>query len=299
MGTPEFPDLGKHCNVEDCKLVDFLPFTCDRCQQVFCLEHRTYSKHQCPNANEHDVTVLVCPMCAKGVRLVPNEDPNITWESHIRTDCDPTNYDKVMKKPRCPVSGCKEILTFANKFKCRDCAQEVCLKHRFGLDHKCPGPKKVDGNFSVFGMFGKSPKEKAVVNGRRANNSGSSSASESLRSGFFAAASNLRASAEAGISKLSIATNDVLSKVKTNTLSRQQAQDQSRQPVSVEECPQCGVQFSSVSALILHVESIHENSNKGGSQELPDICPKCSRSFSDPVSLVKHVEKDHGGTSTH
>lgn len=34
MGTPEFPDLGKHCTVDDCKQIDFLPFTCDRCHQV-------------------------------------------------------------------------------------------------------------------------------------------------------------------------------------------------------------------------------------------------------------------------
>uniref|UniRef100_M1B9T2 Zinc finger protein n=1 Tax=Solanum tuberosum TaxID=4113 RepID=M1B9T2_SOLTU len=29
MGTPEFPNLGKHCFVEDCRQVDFLPFTRD------------------------------------------------------------------------------------------------------------------------------------------------------------------------------------------------------------------------------------------------------------------------------
>ena len=34
MGTPQFPDLGKHCSVDDCKLIDFLPFTCDRCKKV-------------------------------------------------------------------------------------------------------------------------------------------------------------------------------------------------------------------------------------------------------------------------
>ena len=34
MGTPEFPDLGKHCSVDICKQIDFLPFTCDRCLQV-------------------------------------------------------------------------------------------------------------------------------------------------------------------------------------------------------------------------------------------------------------------------
>ena len=34
MGTPEFPNLGKHCCVGDCNQIDFLPFTCDRCDHV-------------------------------------------------------------------------------------------------------------------------------------------------------------------------------------------------------------------------------------------------------------------------
>ncbi|KAJ0782643.1 putative transcription regulator A20-like family [Helianthus annuus] len=34
MGTPAFPDLGKHCSVDDCKLIDFLPFTCDCCNKL-------------------------------------------------------------------------------------------------------------------------------------------------------------------------------------------------------------------------------------------------------------------------
>ncbi|PVH65067.1 hypothetical protein PAHAL_2G416300 [Panicum hallii] len=37
MGTPEFPNLGKHCSVGDCNQIDFLPFTCDRCDHVYSL----------------------------------------------------------------------------------------------------------------------------------------------------------------------------------------------------------------------------------------------------------------------
>ncbi|KAL3619592.1 hypothetical protein CASFOL_034504 [Castilleja foliolosa] len=35
MGTPIFPNLGKHCSVDVCRHIDFLPFTCDCCQQVY------------------------------------------------------------------------------------------------------------------------------------------------------------------------------------------------------------------------------------------------------------------------
>lgn len=42
METTEFEDLGKHCSVVECKLFDFMPFTCDRCSQVlnYCVSSR-------------------------------------------------------------------------------------------------------------------------------------------------------------------------------------------------------------------------------------------------------------------
>ncbi|KAF8102141.1 hypothetical protein N665_0201s0424 [Sinapis alba] len=150
MGTPEFPDLGKHCSVDDCKQIDFLPFTCDRCTQVFCLDHRSYMKHNCPKGNRGDVTVVICPLCCKGVRLNPDEDPNITWEKHVNRDCDPSSYEETVKKKKkkCPVTRCRELLTFSNTIRCRDCSVEHCLKHRFGADHGCAGPKKPESRWS-------------------------------------------------------------------------------------------------------------------------------------------------------
>ncbi|KAK8705333.1 hypothetical protein V6N13_048937 [Hibiscus sabdariffa] len=108
----------------------------------YCLEHRSYVKHQCPKADSNGVTVVICPLCAKGVRLVPDEDPNISWESHVNTECDPSSYENVTRKKKCPVPRCREVLTFSNTIKCRDCGIDHCLKHRFGLDHNCAGPKK-------------------------------------------------------------------------------------------------------------------------------------------------------------
>ncbi|KAI3865189.1 hypothetical protein MKX03_005829 [Papaver bracteatum] len=274
MGTPEFPDLGKHCTVEDCKLIDFLPFTCDRCNQVYCLEHRSFIKHQCPNANKQDVTVVICPLCAKGVRLIPDEDPNITWETHVNTECDPSNYEKATKKKKCPVPRCKENLTFSNTIKCRDCTVEHCLKHRFGPDHQCPGPKKPASGFPFVNLLNRSHKDGT----RLSRNSSSSSSSPTWVTGLMNAASSVRASTEAGMSKLGI------------------GQSSSGQ---TEECPQCRAKFSSVTALVEHVQKIHERGNRGGgaNKVTIDVCPKCSRGFRDPVALVNHVEKDHGGTS--
>ncbi|KAE8694792.1 Zinc finger AN1 and C2H2 domain-containing stress-associated protein 16 [Hibiscus syriacus] len=245
MGTPEFPDLGRHCSIQHCKQIDFLPFTCDRCNLCYCLEHRSYIKHQCPKGDNNGVTVVICPLCAKGVRLVPNEDPNISWESHVNTECDPSNYEKVVKKKKCPVPRCREALTFSNTINCRDCGVDHCLKHRFGLDHNCVGPKKPTG----------------------------------------APATSL--------------SNWVTRFLNVGTSFRENQQSGSDSSSGkVEECRQCRVKFSSVTALVEHVKKVHEKNNQSRVLKMSiDVCPKCSKGFRDPVALVEHVERDHGGTS--
>ncbi|KDP26044.1 hypothetical protein JCGZ_21077 [Jatropha curcas] len=286
MGTPQFPDLGKHCNKEDCRQIDFLPFTCDRCSQIFCLEHRSYAKHNCLKADSKDVTVVICPLCAKGVRLNPDEDPNISWETHVNTECDPSNYDKVTKKRKCPVRGCREVLTFSNTIRCRDCTIDHCLKHRFGPDHSCPGPKKPEMGFQFMALLNRSRKEESKPKQSQATPSGR------WATAFRNAASSVRASAEAGMAKLSTEISQALQTTKSDA-------GPSSTGGLEEECPQCGARFSSVTTLVEHVQKLHEKSgNQYRVLNLPvDVCPKCSRGFRDPVALVEHVERDHGGTS--
>ncbi|KAI3471597.1 hypothetical protein Pfo_028247 [Paulownia fortunei] len=287
MGTPAFPNLGKHCSVDDCRQIDFLPFTCDCCQQVFCLEHRSYSRHQCPKANKNDVTVVICPLCAKGVRLIPEEDPNITWESHVNIECDPSNYEQAMKKRKCPLPRCRKMLTFSNTIKCRDCNIDHCLKHRFGPDHNCPGPKKPEPTFQFMGFLNKSRKEepkKAAV-----------TSSSNWASSFLKVASSVRATAEAGMAKLSNEFNQALGtngEVQSSSGSTSRNGSASGQ---MEVCPQCKLRFSTVGALVDHVEKVHERN--GVMKVTLDVCPKCGKGFRDPVTLVEHVEREHGGVS--
>ncbi|KAG9160348.1 hypothetical protein Leryth_008761 [Lithospermum erythrorhizon] len=284
MGTPAFPNLGKHCSVSDCQLLDFLPFTCDSCNQVFCLDHRSYGTHHCPIGNKHDVTVVICPLCAKGVRLIPGENPNITWESHVNTECDPSNYEKATKKNRCPVPRCKEMLTFSNKVLCRDCSVEHCLKHRFGPDHKCPGPKKQEPGYQFMNLFNVSRKEEP-------RQTSSSKWSTSL----LKAASSVRASAEAGMTKLSNDLNQTFRWNGDSQNSNNRNANSGNASGQVEQCPQCNLRFSSVKTLVEHVEKVHERN--GVMNVTLDVCPKCSKGFRGPVALVEHVERDHAGMS--
>ncbi|PKA61000.1 Zinc finger AN1 and C2H2 domain-containing stress-associated protein 16 [Apostasia shenzhenica] len=284
MGSSVMADLGRHCSVEECKLVDFLPFTCDRCKQVFCLQHRSCTKHQCRNAHQMDVTILICPLCAQGVRLIPNEDPNITWDNHVNCDCDPSNYQKATKKKYCPVLGCKETLVFSNKIRCRDCNQEHCLRHRFGPDHNCLGSKKTEIGFPFINVLRRSQKGEPTIQ--------TSLGSPKWGSSLLNAASSIKASAEAGMQKLSNATNQALRKAKDGM-----GQGSGAGAYLVEQCLLCRARFSEVTALVEHVEEVHERKNvhRAYCGATIDFCPRCSKAFRDPVLLVEHVEKDHGG----
>jgi len=135
--------IGQHCSAPGCGQVDFLPFVCDCCARTFCLDHRTYAAHMCASAGARTTEVIVCPMCAKGVRLQPGQDPNRAFEEHQRSQgCDPHNYARVHQKKKCPVGRCSEKLTLTNTYLCKACGTKVCLKHRMPNDHKCEQAKQ-------------------------------------------------------------------------------------------------------------------------------------------------------------
>ena len=138
-GSADLLALGSHCSVPDCKQIDFLPFSCDCCGQVFCLEHRTCQSHACQKAGLRDTSTIVCPICAKAVKLSADDDPNEAFERHQQQGCDPSNYAKVHDRPRCPAKGCKEKLGAINTYTCKECTVQVCLKHRFPEAHQCKG----------------------------------------------------------------------------------------------------------------------------------------------------------------
>mmetsp|Transcript_27811 Transcript_27811/g.92454 ORF Transcript_27811/g.92454 Transcript_27811/m.92454 type:complete len:273 (-) Transcript_27811:98-916(-) len=130
-------DHGAHCHVAECCQKDFLPFNCDMCKGIFCLDHFRYASHSCTRADGLDNRVLVCPICAKGVKLVQDEDPNLTWDRHMRQGCNPAPGGAPGSKAKCPVPGCKEALTSSGSVSCGRCGLKTCLKHRFEEDHNC------------------------------------------------------------------------------------------------------------------------------------------------------------------
>ncbi|XP_061371524.1 zinc finger AN1 domain-containing stress-associated protein 12 [Gastrolobium bilobum] len=144
-GTEAFPDLGKHCQQHDCNQLDFLPFACDGCKLVFCVEHRSYKSHACPKSDHNSRKVVVCETCSMSIETTGHvgQDEEAILKRHYNSgNCDPNKK----KKPICPVKRCKQILTFSNNSTCKTCNVKVCLKHRFPADHACR--KGVSPSFS-------------------------------------------------------------------------------------------------------------------------------------------------------
>ncbi|CAM8959235.1 unnamed protein product [Rhodiola kirilowii] len=136
-GTEAFPELGRHCQRSDCRQLDFLPFKCDGCHKVFCLEHRVQESHSCPKAGQNSRKVVVCEVCSTSIEItgqVGHDEKEILIMQHTKSGkCDP----KLKKKATCGVKRCKEFLTYSNSSTCKICEMKVCLKHRFPGDHVC------------------------------------------------------------------------------------------------------------------------------------------------------------------
>lgn len=139
VGSADLLGLGQNCSVPECQQNDFLPFKCDCCHLIFCLEHRTYQNHACSQSGSRETNTIVCPICAKAIKLSAADNPNTLFEQHTRQGCDPSNYAKVHQRPRCPAHGCREKLGAINTYTCKECSKQVCLKHRFAQDHQCAG----------------------------------------------------------------------------------------------------------------------------------------------------------------
>jgi AN1-like Zinc finger len=127
----DFVNLGAHCSVQYCKQQDFLPFECDGCRLKFCLKHRCYKAHKCKSV-PIGRQVITCPLCGKGIPMLPGQDINFLWERHSASpDC------KASARLVCSNSACNKVLTDINSVVCSKCNKRNCLVHRFSDSHRC------------------------------------------------------------------------------------------------------------------------------------------------------------------
>ncbi|KAF9013247.1 hypothetical protein BDQ17DRAFT_1296767 [Cyathus striatus] len=132
--------VGKKCSHPSCHLVDYLPFKCQHCTQLYCQEHFKVEAHQCPEYDEskHDRVAPNCPLCNTPVAVRPNQDPNVRMEEHFTKECSVMTgrSTKANASPRCARAKCGKILF--SPIRCTQCRAQFCPSHRFPADHSCP-----------------------------------------------------------------------------------------------------------------------------------------------------------------
>ncbi|CAN6448463.1 unnamed protein product [Victoria cruziana] len=196
-GGRDILDLGRHCQFDECHQLDFLPFKCDGCKKVFCLEHRTYRSHSCHRAEHRSREVVICNVCSASIEIAEENKAaigisgqiygkgemevllKILMEKHRASGrCDP----RWKQKPRCPIKGCKETLTFSNAITCRTCDKKTCLKHRFPADHGCTSGKRVNvarSKLVMPSLIAKTGKDCGLESSKHSSARGSASSSSS------------------------------------------------------------------------------------------------------------------------
>jgi predicted nucleic acid binding AN1-type Zn finger protein len=125
MAEKDLESIGRHCQFEFCRQLDFLPFRCESCRGTFCLEHRTESAHKCAREGEWARRQQQKPGWAgAGQAAGQAEKPNI------------------YNTNQCAHVACKTLINTLKDpgVTCPDCRGEFCLKHRLREEHDCRRP---------------------------------------------------------------------------------------------------------------------------------------------------------------
>ena len=145
--------IGKHCQLEYCNQLDFLPFFCQSCKKTFCLDHRTEDSHKCENkgawAERRRQAQLARPTAGEGKRM----------------------RDYVNQKP-CAAADCKTTIgtSLVPGVHCANCNHDYCLKHRLREEHDCknkvpigarPVTEQTKSAFAKLRAWGSAKKEQA------------------------------------------------------------------------------------------------------------------------------------------
>lgn len=279
----EFGDLGAHCQHAGCNQKDFLPFRCDCCHKVFCLTHRSYRTHECPKAGSKDTHAIECPICAGSIRITGDEDPNVAFERHSKSACNPARRRQRKHKKRCGAPRCHKKLTLTNTFKCDDCGIEVCLDHRYGDAHKCPGAAGSGGRTqakqSFLSRFTSSAKRTGSAGGHRAREA------EAAKANRAAAAAKARRQKR----QRSQAKPDPSNTLRGTAARRMQGRERAAHVAAAAPARSTAAATTATGATASAVPpSLMAGVGRGR-----EVCPTCQARFESVTDLVSHVESWH------
>jgi predicted nucleic acid binding AN1-type Zn finger protein len=291
--------------MEGCNQQDFLPFKCSLCSKSLCLLHRSAVAHSCVAGGVVDVISMACPICGKSIKMNRADDPNIEWDRHFTTSCDHKPPSTAQQQPttRCAAPNCSTTLGPSNQIKCNLCNRQVCLSHRSTEAHKCKELKRAD-------MLQNQIRANPKLFSSPPSQSSSAKTSNPPAAGVKSTSSSQKTTNKSQAKK-SAQADPSNSLQGTAHRRQQQSSSSSLSPSgpaqsSIEPCPICGENFSSLQLLTAHLDERHLNpapvpahaptpssaeaktSTNGG-----EVCPQCSSRFDNIVDLIQHVERDH------
>ncbi|OXV08399.1 hypothetical protein Egran_03838 [Elaphomyces granulatus] len=127
MADQDLDSIGRNCQYEFCRQLDFLPFRCESCKGTFCLDHRTETAHHCTRAGDWAARRRNDNLAGDSVG---------DWNSvNGRSLQKPTIYNS----DQCSHPTCKTLINTVRDpaVHCQNCNREYCLKHRLQEEHDC------------------------------------------------------------------------------------------------------------------------------------------------------------------
>ncbi|KAJ5966417.1 hypothetical protein N7481_013131 [Penicillium waksmanii] len=120
MGDTDLETIGRHCQLEYCGQLDFLPFRCESCRSTFCLDHRSETAHKCTHAGE----------------WARRRNGNTSTQQENRTAPEKPN---IYNTDQCAHVACKTLINTLKDpaVRCPNCNRQYCLKHRLREEHDC------------------------------------------------------------------------------------------------------------------------------------------------------------------
>ena len=112
-------DIGKHCSLKECNMLDYCPFLCQSCSEYYCLNHRMPKQHYC---NDNPVTI------------------ENTKKKNIKNKS--IKVKKTKTTVKCDVCKKKIRNYVVYPFQCTQCGINVCESHRIPEYHNCVWLKK-------------------------------------------------------------------------------------------------------------------------------------------------------------
>ena len=67
-------DIGKQCELQSCRQLDYCPFLCNLCKKYYCINHRKPDGHECDKIDEVNVVTPIPKELPKLKVLIDNKE---------------------------------------------------------------------------------------------------------------------------------------------------------------------------------------------------------------------------------